>query len=205
MDCAPAHTSARPLFVLTRPFETDSFPPTIEEGDHARTQPIRPVPRTRQRLPGHGPRPFGFSVTCVSVGNPPCGVFLDSLEDLDIRRWGPVLENHPAFPNCPNAQFAHVDNEREATLRIWERDAGYTLASGSWRLCHVSGPGARHGHDTAAVRLAVVRHDGNGRLARLSVELLAGRALRRHVAARHATHVEPPESANPLTPSRMME
>jgi len=72
-----------------------------------------------------------LQVTCVSVGNPHCVVFLEKPEDLDILRWGPALENHPAFPNRSNVQFARVDNPREVSIRIWERGAGYTLASGS--------------------------------------------------------------------------
>ncbi len=74
-----------------------------------------------------------LKVTCVSVGNPHCVVFYDNLEDAerDIHRLGPLLERHPAFPNRSNVQFAKVDNEHEVSMRIWERGAGYTLASGS--------------------------------------------------------------------------
>ena len=72
-----------------------------------------------------------LKVTCVSVGNPHCVVFLDNLDDLDIRVWGPALENHPAFPNRSNVQFAKPLNDKEVDIRIWERGAGYTMASGS--------------------------------------------------------------------------
>ncbi len=44
---------------------------------------------------------------------------------------GTLLENHPQFPNRTNVQFAVVDNRKEVSVRIWERGAGYTLASGS--------------------------------------------------------------------------
>ncbi len=74
-----------------------------------------------------------LKVTCVTVGNPHCVVFFDRLEDMDkrIQTWGPLLEHHPAFPNRSNVQFVKVDNDKEVTIRIWERGAGYTLASGS--------------------------------------------------------------------------
>jgi diaminopimelate epimerase len=72
-----------------------------------------------------------LKVTCVSVGNPHCVVFLDNLDDLDIRVWGPALENHPSFPNRSNVQFAKPLNDKEVDIRIWERGAGYTMASGS--------------------------------------------------------------------------
>jgi diaminopimelate epimerase len=74
-----------------------------------------------------------IEATCVTVGNPHCVVFFESLKEADeeIHRLGPLLEHYPAFPNRSNVQFVKVDNEKEITIRIWERGAGYTLASGS--------------------------------------------------------------------------
>jgi diaminopimelate epimerase len=74
-----------------------------------------------------------LKVTCVSVGNPHCVVFYDdiNLAEKEIHVLGPLLEHHPQFPNRSNVQFAKVENDREVTIRIWERGAGYTLASGS--------------------------------------------------------------------------
>jgi diaminopimelate epimerase len=79
-------------------------------------------------LPG-----YDLKATCVSVGNPHCVVFVKGFDDpaLDVHKLGPILENHPKFPNRSNVQFAHVLNEKEVAIRIWERGAGYTLASGS--------------------------------------------------------------------------
>ena len=77
--------------------------------------------------------PDGASVTAtaVSVGNPHCVVFVDRLDDDETRRLGPLLERHPAFPNRTNVQFARVLGRDVMEIRIWERGAGYTLASGS--------------------------------------------------------------------------
>ncbi len=74
-----------------------------------------------------------LTVTCVSVGNPHCVVFYDDIEaaEKDIHVLGTLLENHPQFPNRSNVQFAKVENSKEVSIRIWERGAGYTLASGS--------------------------------------------------------------------------
>jgi diaminopimelate epimerase len=74
-----------------------------------------------------------LKVTCVSVGNPHCVVFYDdiNLAEKEIHVLGTLLENHPQFPNRSNVQFAKVENDHEVTIRIWERGAGYTLASGS--------------------------------------------------------------------------
>jgi diaminopimelate epimerase len=72
-----------------------------------------------------------FEVNCVSVGNPHCVVIKQDLDEEEIRKYGPLLENHPLFPNRINVQFAKVLSDHDAQILIWERGAGYTLASGS--------------------------------------------------------------------------
>src|SRR5213076_595232 len=71
------------------------------------------------------------SATAVSVGNPHCVVFVDHLDSDACRRVGPMIENHPAFPNRTNVQFAKVADKKTLDILIWERGAGYTLASAS--------------------------------------------------------------------------
>jgi diaminopimelate epimerase len=71
------------------------------------------------------------TVTAVSVGNPHCVVFTDRLDESEVRRLGPLIERHPAFPNRTNVQFARVEGRDRVSILIWERGAGYTLASGS--------------------------------------------------------------------------
>jgi diaminopimelate epimerase len=72
-----------------------------------------------------------FEVNCVSVGNPHCVVIRQELDEDEVRKYGPLLENHPLFPNRINVQFAKVLSDHDAQILIWERGAGYTLASGS--------------------------------------------------------------------------
>ena len=72
-----------------------------------------------------------FEVSCVSVGNPHCVVIRQELREDEIRKYGPLLENHPLFPNRINVQFAKVLSDHDAQILIWERGAGFTLASGS--------------------------------------------------------------------------
>jgi diaminopimelate epimerase len=72
-----------------------------------------------------------FEVNCVSVGNPHCVVIKQELDENEIRTYGPLLENHKLFPNRINVQFAKVLSDHDAQILIWERGAGYTLASGS--------------------------------------------------------------------------
>jgi diaminopimelate epimerase len=70
-------------------------------------------------------------ITAVSVGNPHCVIFSDKLDEAETRRLGPLIEHHPAFPNRINVQFARVAGPGQVDILIWERGAGWTLASGS--------------------------------------------------------------------------
>ena len=72
-----------------------------------------------------------FEVTSVSMGNPHCVVIVPDLAEIDVRALGPKIETHPAFPKRTNVQFAQVVSRDEVRILIWERGAGYTLASGS--------------------------------------------------------------------------
>jgi diaminopimelate epimerase len=69
--------------------------------------------------------------TAVTVGNPHCVIFFDELDEKLLRKIGPLVENHKIFPNRTNVQFAKVISSNEVEILIWERGAGYTLASGS--------------------------------------------------------------------------
>ena len=72
-----------------------------------------------------------LTVTAVSVGNPHCVIFTDRLDEEAVRRLGPKVEHHPSFPNRINVQFARVLSRDRVSILIWERGAGYTLASGT--------------------------------------------------------------------------
>lgn len=67
----------------------------------------------------------------VSLGNPHCVVLRDPLTRADAIRLGPLVENEPRFPNRANVQFLRVIDRANIQIEIWERGAGYTLASGS--------------------------------------------------------------------------
>ncbi len=72
-----------------------------------------------------------WEVSTASVGNPHCVVVLPSVSAELARTLGPALENHARFPDRSNVQFAQVLGANEIRIEIWERGAGYTLASGS--------------------------------------------------------------------------
>jgi len=69
--------------------------------------------------------------TAVSVGNPHCVVFREDIDEAYLKKLGPIIENHNIFPNRTNVQFAKIIDRNNISALIWERGAGYTLASGS--------------------------------------------------------------------------
>ena len=72
-----------------------------------------------------------FEINCVSVGNPHCVIIVDELDEDMVKKYGKIIENLPIFPNRINVQFVKPLSKNEVEIRIWERGAGYTLASGS--------------------------------------------------------------------------
>ena len=69
--------------------------------------------------------------SAATVGNPHCVVMSEEPSESEARTLGPLLETDSRFPNRTNVQFAKVINRRTVQIEIWERGAGYTLASGS--------------------------------------------------------------------------
>jgi diaminopimelate epimerase len=72
-----------------------------------------------------------FQVTCVSMGNPHCVIFVDDVEAFPVEQYGPAIENHPLFPKRTNVEFVEVLAPDEVRQRTWERGAGETLACGT--------------------------------------------------------------------------
>ncbi|MEP7084695.1 MAG: diaminopimelate epimerase, partial [Betaproteobacteria bacterium] len=69
--------------------------------------------------------------SCASIGNPHCVIVRDALSEVETRRLGPLIEVEPRFPNRTNVQFMTIIDRRNIAIQIWERGAGFTLASGS--------------------------------------------------------------------------
>ncbi|MBI4639927.1 MAG: diaminopimelate epimerase [Candidatus Tectomicrobia bacterium] len=73
-----------------------------------------------------------FSITCVSMGNPHCIIFLNEpVKTFPVEVYGPLIERHPLFPRRTNVEFVEVLNRHEIRFRTWERGAGETLACGT--------------------------------------------------------------------------
>lgn len=72
-----------------------------------------------------------FTFCAATVGNPHCVILRDEISAEEARKWGPHIETDPRFPNRTNVQFMKVLDRSNIQVEIWERGAGYTLASGS--------------------------------------------------------------------------
>jgi diaminopimelate epimerase len=90
------------------------------------TSPVERVVRFPLRLGGDL-----LEVTCLSMGNPQCVIFVSDLDAVNLEEIGPLIEHHPIFPDRANVEFVRVISSDEIGIRIWERGAGHTLSSGT--------------------------------------------------------------------------
>ena len=67
----------------------------------------------------------------VNMGNPHAVFFVDDAEAVPVDKLGPMIENHPMFPERANVEFCHVIDRNRIRMRVWERGAGVTQACGS--------------------------------------------------------------------------
>jgi len=93
----------------------------------------RPFPDTRAIELQIGPaeKPILRAPSAVNVGNPHAVFWVEDVEEVDLARFGPELENHPIFPERANISLARVTSPTAIALRTWERGAGLTKACGS--------------------------------------------------------------------------
>jgi len=69
--------------------------------------------------------------TSVNVGNPHIIFFVDNIEDYDLKKIGPEIENHNYFPEKCNVTLAKIINKKLIKVKVWERGAGLTKACGT--------------------------------------------------------------------------
>lgn len=72
-----------------------------------------------------------FRITCASMGNPHCVIFVPDAETFPVATYGPIIENHELFPRRTNVEFVQIISRSEVRQRTWERGAGETLACGT--------------------------------------------------------------------------
>ncbi len=116
----------------------------LENGKVVRARVDMGIPRLlRREIPMTGPdeercieAPLSVggqdcSVTCVSMGNPHCVIFVPDVAHVALDRVGPMIEHHPVFPERVNVHFVTVNGRAEVTMRTWERGSGITWACGT--------------------------------------------------------------------------
>jgi diaminopimelate epimerase len=86
--------------------------------------------------------PVLHTPSAVSMGNPHAVFWVDDVDAYDLPRFGPLLENHPIFPDRANISLAHIVDRDHIVIRTWERGAGLTRACGS-AACAVAVAAAR--------------------------------------------------------------
>lgn len=72
-----------------------------------------------------------FAVTCVSMGNPHCVIYVEAVDNFPVTHYGPLIEHHPMFPQRTNVEWIECINRQEFRQRTWERGSGETLACGT--------------------------------------------------------------------------
>ncbi len=114
----------------------------VHEGGKMITVDMGQVSFDSSKIPVEGPQRDVINETLVvegeeltfcaaTVGNPHCVVIREEISAQEARQWGPFIETDPRFPNRTNVQFMKVLDHANIQIEIWERGAGYTLASGS--------------------------------------------------------------------------
>jgi len=96
----------------------------------------------------------GYRVTCVSMGNPHCVVFVDDVDRLPLADIGPRFEHDPFFPRRVNTEFVQVLSPERVRMRVWERGAGETMACGTG-ACAAAVSAARTGRTGRSVVVAL--------------------------------------------------
>ena len=100
----------------------------------------------------------------ATIGNPHCVIVCDELNETAVRQLGPFIETHEIFPNRTNVQFLKVLDRDNIQIEIWERGAGYTLASGS-----SASASAAVAHRLGLCNTAIIVHMPGGQLG-ISIE-----------------------------------
>ncbi|MBT8473617.1 MAG: diaminopimelate epimerase [Marinicaulis sp.] len=75
--------------------------------------------------------PVLWGPSAVNVGNPHCVFFVENVDDHAIDKFGPLVENHPLFPERANVSIAEVNSKHSIRVRVWERGVGVTKACGT--------------------------------------------------------------------------
>ena len=100
-----------------------------------------------------------YKITCVSMGNPHCVVFVPSVDKLDLKTIGPKFEFNPIFPNRVNTEFVEIIGDNAIKMRAWERGNGETMACGTG-ACAAAVAAVLNGHCRKDEKIRVVLKGG---------------------------------------------
>lgn len=103
---------------MGKPILKASAIPTLFSSDRVVDQPLQAAGRE-------------YRVTCVSMGNPHCVVFVDDVDAVSLEEIGPSFEFHHMFPQRVNTEFVQIVGDGEVKMRVWERGSGETWACGT--------------------------------------------------------------------------
>jgi diaminopimelate epimerase len=98
--------------------------------------------------------PILHSPSVANIGNPHAIFWVDDVWAYDLERFGPLLENHPIFPDRANISLAQVTARNAITLRTWERGVGITQACGT-AACATVACGVRTGRTDRAATVTL--------------------------------------------------
>jgi diaminopimelate epimerase len=128
-------------------------------------EPILQASDIPTNLPGNPPVNVPLTIddvtlnfTCVSMGNPHAVTFVDAVTDRLVLGIGPNVEKHSAFPRRTNVEFVKVNKPNDATMRVWERGSGETLACGTG-ACASAVAGVLTGHLARKVTMHLLGGD----------------------------------------------
>jgi diaminopimelate epimerase len=160
--------------VSTAPFTIDTpggvVGVVIQPGGQELTVDMGSVSFSSERIPVTGParevinekikiKDREFTFCAATIGNPHCVIPLPDISEELARRYGPDLEVHSNFPKRTNVQFLKIIDRANIQIEIWERGAGYTLASGS-----SSSASAAVAHKLGLVDRSVTVHMPGGKI-----------------------------------------
>ena len=98
---------------------------------------------------------ISYNITCVSMGNPHAVIFTKEIDQLDLPKIGPVIENSTVFPRRTNTEFIELVSADRMKMRVWERGSGETMACGTG-ACAAVVAGILNGHSARKTTVELI-------------------------------------------------
>jgi len=98
---------------------------------------------------------INYNITCVSMGNPHAVIFTNGIDDLDLTKIGPIIENATIFPRRTNTEFIEIVSKEKMRMRVWERGSGETMACGTG-ACAAVVAGILNGHSNRKTSVELI-------------------------------------------------